>query len=107
MSNSDAPGWPSPICSGGDLEIHTKRLRIERRMQDRTITLVCPECGKQVQAPEDVDLRLTFLSYLEGTGGAPEVDPQPEEVLSHPHKDALSSAAFAKLEWNASTGEAQ
>ena len=27
MSNSDAPGWPSPTCSGGDLETHTKRLR--------------------------------------------------------------------------------
>ena len=26
MSNSDAPGWPSPTCSGGDLETHTKRL---------------------------------------------------------------------------------
>ena len=29
MSNSDAPGWPSPTCSGGDLETHTKRLSDE------------------------------------------------------------------------------
>src|SRR5438270_876129 len=39
MSNSDAPGWPSPICSGGDLEIHTKRLegalaKLERVMPE-------------------------------------------------------------------------
>ena len=33
MSNSDAPGWPSPTCSDGDLRTHTKRLReVARRI---------------------------------------------------------------------------
>jgi len=27
MGSSVVPGWPSPTCSGGDLTIHTKRLR--------------------------------------------------------------------------------
>jgi hypothetical protein len=27
MGSSIVPGWPSPTCSGGDLTIHTKRLR--------------------------------------------------------------------------------
>src|SRR5215211_4736018 len=28
MGSSIVPGWPSPTCSGGDLTIHTKRLRV-------------------------------------------------------------------------------